>query len=138
MKLRGSMTVEMSFLMPMVLFLIMGCILAVFYYHDKNVISGAAYETAVVGSTRMRERDGIDEGELEALYAERIEGKCILFAGSSTQVRVGEKEIEVKVTAQKGRFRLSVLKKSAVTDPERYIRDRQRIKEVIDGATDND
>ena len=57
MKLKGSMTVEMSFLMPMIMFLIMGCILTVFYYHDKNVLSGAAYETAVAGSTRMRERE---------------------------------------------------------------------------------
>ncbi|MEY8283369.1 TadE family protein [Lachnospiraceae bacterium 50-23] len=138
MKLKGSMTVEMSFLMPMIMFLVMGCILAVFYYHDKNVLSGAAYETAVAGSTRMRERDGIDEGELEALYAERTEGKCILFAGSSAQVSVGEKEIVVEATAQKGRFMLSVLKKAAVTDPEKYIRDRRRMKEVIDGATDND
>lgn len=138
MKLKGSMTVEMSFLMPMIMFLIMGCILAVFYYHDKNVLSGAAYETAVAGSTRMRERDGIDEGELEALYAERTEGKCILFAGSSAQVSVGGKEIVVEATAQKGRFMLSVLKKAAVTDPEKYIRDRRRMKEVIDGATDND
>ena len=137
MKLKGSMTVEMSFLMPMIMFLIMGCILAVFYYHDKNVLSGAAYETAVAGSTRMRERDGIDEGELEALYAERTEGKCILFAGSSAQVSVGEKEIVVEATARKGRFMLSVLKKAAVTDPEKYIRDRRRMKEVIDGATDN-
>lgn len=86
----------------------------------------------------MRERDGIDEGELEALYAERTEGKCILFAGSSAQVSVGEKEIVVEATAQKGRFMLSVLKKAAVTDPEKYIRDRRRMKEVIDGATDND
>lgn len=138
MKLKGSMTVEMSFLMPMIMFLIMGCILAVFYYHDKNVLSGAAYETAVAGSTRMRERDGINEGELEALYAERTEGKCILFAGSSAQVSVGEKEIVVEATAQKGRFVLSVLKKAAVTDPEKYIRDRRRMKEVIDGTTDND
>lgn len=138
MKLKGSMTVEMSFLMPMIMFLVMGCILAVFYYHDKNVLSGAAYETAVAGSTRMRERDGIDEGELEALYAERTEGKCILFAGSSAQVSVGEKEIVVEATAQKGRFMLSVLKKAAVTDPEKYIRDRRRMKEAIDGATDND
>lgn len=138
MKLKGSMTVEMSFLMPMIMFLVMGCILAVFYYHDKNVLSGAAYETAVAGSTRMRERDGIDEGELEALYAERTEGKCILFAGSSAQVSVGEKEIVVEATAQKGRFMLSVLKKAAVTDPEKYIRDRRRMKEGIDGATDND
>ena len=53
---QGSMTVEMSFLMPMVLFLIMGCILTAFYYHDKNILSGAAYETAVVGSTRREKK----------------------------------------------------------------------------------
>ena len=62
-KVQASMTVEMSFLMPMILFLIMGCILAVFYYHDKNILSGAAYETAVVGSTKAREKEGIKEGE---------------------------------------------------------------------------
>lgn len=137
MNLKGSMTVEMSFLMPMVLFLIMGCILAVFYYHDKNVLAGAAYETAVVGSNRARERDGADAGELTALYTERTKGKCILFGGSSAQVSVGEKEIEVKAAAQKGIFRLSVSKKAAVTDPEKNIRDHRRVKEMIDGATKN-
>ena len=56
------MTVEMSFLMPMILFLIMGCILAVFYYHDKNILGAAAYETAVVGRTKARENDGVETG----------------------------------------------------------------------------
>ena len=54
---RGSMTVEMSFLMPMILFLIMGCILAVFYYHDKNILSGAAYERPSQ-AVRKQERRG--------------------------------------------------------------------------------
>ena len=45
--LKGSFTVEMAFLIPMILFLIMGCIRISFYYHDKNIIAGAAYETAV-------------------------------------------------------------------------------------------
>ena len=91
-----------------------------------------------MGSTRMRERERISEGELSALYAERVEDKCILFADSSAQVSVGEKEIVIKATAQKGRLALTVLKKSAVTDPEKYIRDRRRLKEVIDGTADND
>ena len=78
-KLQGSMTVEMSFLMPMIMFLIMGCILAVFYYHDKNILSGAAYETAVVGSTKARAKDGIKEGELEMLFYQRAKDKCIIF-----------------------------------------------------------
>ena len=37
--LNGSFTVEMSLLMPMILFLVMGCVLACFYYHDKNIIA---------------------------------------------------------------------------------------------------
>ena len=80
--LNGSFTVEMSLLMPMILFLIMGCVLACFYYHDKNIIAGAAYETAVVGSTKAREKDGIQEAELKALFQERVGKKCILFPGS--------------------------------------------------------
>lgn len=78
-RVSASFTVEMSVLMPMILFLIMGCILAAFYYHDKSILSGAAYETAVVGSTKMREKNGIKEEELEALLKERIRGKCILM-----------------------------------------------------------
>ena len=70
-KVNGSMTVEMSLLMPIILFLILSCILAVFYFHDKNIIAAAAYETSVVGSTKMREAEGVDEGELTALFAER-------------------------------------------------------------------
>ena len=57
--LKGSMTVELSFLMPIILLLIMSSILAAFYFHDKNVLAGAAYETAVVGSTKIREKDKV-------------------------------------------------------------------------------
>ena len=56
-KVNGSMTVEMSLLMPIILFLILNCILTVFYFHDKNIIAAAAYETSVVGSTKMREAE---------------------------------------------------------------------------------
>lgn len=137
-RLNGSMTVEMSFLMPVILLLIMGCILTVFYFHDKNILAAAAYETAVVGSTKAREPEGVDAGELQALYAERVNGKCILFPGSSASIRVEQKEIEVQAAAAKGRFKLSVLKRAAITEPEKYIRDKRRIKEIIDGAANHD
>ena len=99
---QGSMTVEMSFLMPMVLFLIMGCILAVFYYHDKNILSGAAYETAVAGSTKAREKGGVTKEELE--------------------------QIEVTAAASGKGMKVSVSKRAAVTDPEKYIRNMRRLK----------
>lgn len=127
-RVRGSMTVEMSFLMPMILFLIMGCILAVFYYHDKNILSGAAYETAVAGSTKARAKDGVKEGELEQLFQERIKGKCILFSGVQAAVSVGEDEIEVTAAASRRGMKVSVSKRAAVTEPEKYIRNMRRLK----------
>ena len=37
--LTGSLTVEMSLLMPLILLLLMSSILAVFYFHDKNILA---------------------------------------------------------------------------------------------------
>lgn len=136
--LKGSMTVELSFIMPLILFLIMGCILTVFYFHDKNIISAAAYETAVVGGTKARRKDGVTVEELEMLFMERIKRKCVLFSGSGVDVNVGEEKIVVTATAVKGRFRSKVVKTAAVTEPEKYIRDKRRIKEVINGAANYD
>lgn len=127
MKLKGSMTVEMSLLMPLVLLLIMGCVLSVFYYHDKNVIAGVAYETAVVGSTKAREKDGIKQGELEQLWKERVGRKCILFATSSAEIGVSKEEVTVEAYAKKGSMALSVVKRARITEPEKLIRDMRRI-----------
>jgi len=132
--LKGSMTVEMSFLMPIILLLIMSSILAAFYFHAKNVLAGAAYETAVVGSTKIREKGKVTGDELEALFRERAGRKCILFAGSSVRAGAGKREISIRVSAYKGRFGVSVVKKAAVTEPEDYIRNIRKIKERTDGA----
>lgn len=125
-RVQGSMTVEMSFLMPMLLLLIMGCILAVFYYHDKNILSGAAYETVVVGSTKAREKGGIEAGELEALFSQRVGNKCILFSRTRAVVTVEDDEIEIVASASRKWMEVSVMKKAAVTEPERYIRNMRR------------
>ncbi len=126
--LKGSFTVEMSLLMPIILFLFMGCVLATFYFHDKNILAGAAYETAVVGSTKMREKDGVTEAELERLCRDRIRKKCIFMTGSQVSVDISDEEIQVRVTAHKNRFSVSVLKKAAVTCPEKKIRDADRLE----------
>lgn len=131
-RMQGSMTVEMSFLMPIILFLIMGCILAMFYYHDKNILSGAAYETVVVGSTKAREKDGVEERELETLFYQRAKGKCIIFAQPQAVVRIGEKEIEVTAQASRRYMKVSILKRAVVTEPEKYIRNRRRIGSIVE------
>lgn len=131
-------TVEMAFLMPIILLLFMSSIFAVFYYHDKNIIAGAAYETSVVGSNKAREENGVEEQELQSLFQDRIQGKCILFSGVDAVIEIGDKEIEVCATARKKHMAVTVVKKAAVTDPEGRIRDVRRIKELGNGTKNND
>lgn len=123
-RLNAVLTVEMSFIMPLILSVVLTCVLSLFYYHDKNILSGAAYETAVVGSTKVRVQK---EGELQRLFQERARGKCILFATPQADIQVTDTEIRVLVSASKGRMRLSVAKCARITKPEKYIRDIRRV-----------
>ena len=140
--LTGSLTVEMSLLMPLILLLLMSSILAVFYFHDKNILAGAAYETAAVAGNEDP-GEGEDRcGGTGSAFSERIQGKCILFPTPDAQVEIKRQEITVRASVQRGRFGLSVEKKIPVTEPEKEIRDRKRLidtgEAIINGTKDND
>ena len=53
--------------MPVVLLCWMAVIFALFYYHDKNIIGGAAYETAIVGSEEWRWQKEIEDGNYDEI-----------------------------------------------------------------------
>ena len=141
-------TVEMSFLMPIIMLLIMSSIYAFFYYHDKNIIAGAAYETAVVGSNKASnkarekpdsqtgsgDRSGTDAAELETLFQSRVNGKCILLSTIQGQVTVEEDEVCVRAQGTWRKMKVSVEKRAAITEPEKKLRDIKKIKEFVNGT----
>ena len=57
-----------------------------------------------------------------------MRGKCILFSGVQAAVSVGKDEIEVTAAASGKGMKVSVSKRAAVTDPEKYIRNMRRLK----------
>ena len=132
-KLKAVMTIEMSFLVPIIMFLFMGLVLSTFYYHDKNIINGAAYETAVTGSIQAREKEGTSEVELIQFCRDRMRGKCFFLVSHHVDVSIDEEVVVVEISAWKGQFRLSVLKKAAITTPEKRIRNIRRL-DITDGA----
>ena len=137
-------TVEMSFLTPIIMLLVMSSIYAFFYYHDKNIIAGAAYETAVVGSNKAREkpgsqtgsgdRSGTDVAELETLFQSRVNGKCILLSTIQGQVTVEGDEVCVRAQGTWRKMKVSVEKRAAITEPEKKLRDIKKIKEFVNGT----
>lgn len=66
----------------MILFILYGIILILFYYHDKNILTGAAYETAAVAARKNSMEPPFQEEDIEKLLKERISGKMIFFRGA--------------------------------------------------------
>ena len=85
-KWSGSFTVEAAVLVSAVLLLTYGVIMAVFYYHDKNILTGTAYETAVIAGRKQKKEPPFQKEEIQQLWKERISGKMILFRKAEVEV----------------------------------------------------
>lgn len=117
----GSTVVEAAYLFPLIMIVWMLILFALFYYHDKNILAGAAYETVVVGSELAHENE-IPEGRLSRYFQERIQGKLIFFGGASVVVNADQNCIEVSAKASAKNMSLAIEKRAAVTEPEKKIR----------------
>ncbi len=134
---RGVITVEMSYLIPMVLLLFLLVVYTVFYYHDKNILIGAASETAVTGAQMERRPDKKGQVGLEELYQERIQGKLVFFSGIQVFANVSEKWVEISACAERGKMKIHVLQRAAVAEPEKAVR-RKRMLKSLEKTDDTD
>lgn len=119
-RLKGSAVVEMSYIIPLFLGLFVLIVHAVFYYHDKAVLSAAAAETAVLGAQTVR-REGT-EYDLEGFFRERSDGKLIWMTGTSVSVSETDREITVEASAHRSIMSLSVRQKARIACPEEKLR----------------
>ena len=125
--LSGVITVEMTYIMSVILFIFFLCVLGIFYYHDKEILSACAYETVAVAGTKVREKDEVTEALVREIFEERVRGKCILFSSVNAEAFVDEEEITVVASARKRKMRVSVSETARITDPEKRIRDRRKL-----------
>lgn len=132
-QMKGSLVIEMIYIMG-VFFLMFVCVVqAAFYFHDKCILKGAAYETAVLGTQKQRLPDGVDMGELEEHFRQRTRGKLILFAGADAAVTETASFVEVSVTAVRRKQKISIEEKAFITNPEKKIRLVQKVKQGLGG-----
>lgn len=124
--LRGSLTVEAAVIIPIILLVFSVLLNILFYYHDKNIIMGAAYETVVRASSREQETDI----ELEAYYQSRINGKLLLFTYTMGEIKQEKDAVKITCTAIRKQMSLHIERASAKTDPEGYIRNIRKLEKV--------
>lgn len=129
----GVITVEMSYLMPIVLLIFAMTVHTVFYYHDKNILIGAAAETAVVGAQMERKPDEVID--LNGFFSERISGKLILFSGAEVTIEISGKRVQVEARAENGKRVVQIVQRAVVVEPEKNIRRKRIAENLIEANT---
>lgn len=127
---RGSITVEMSYILPAIILLFILTINTVFYFHDKNILIGGAAETAVLGAQMERQQG--ERPDMQAFFRERISGKLILLRLTGIEIKSEKKWFKVTVCAQKGKMKLCAEQKAAIAKPEKKIREKRKLESLLD------
>lgn len=127
-KLKGSITVEVTCLLPIVALCFVLSVWGAFYFYDKNILTSCAYEAAVVGSTKIRENDYVTEEDIEEILKERTYGKCLLFSEIEYYIQIKKEAVVVRIVARRREMKTSVIQTAAITEPELYIRKIQILK----------
>lgn len=125
---KGSATVEMAYIMPVVLMVFTAIVYMTFYFHDKNIIQGTAYETAVIVSQRARTEEEVSG---EEVFMERLGRKLVFFSSVVTIVESDEKEIVVKAEASRLGMKIETRQKMKIVEAEKNIRDIRRVKKMF-------
>lgn len=129
MKLRGSLTIELAYVFPLIL-LVFGMLLYVlFYYHDKNVLLGAAHETAAYGAGL----EEVQEEKLEEYFDTRLKESLLLFEQLEKKVGLQEKKVTVTCYAKKSMMLLEIECSVNRTEPEDYIRSVRKLIKIGEG-----
>lgn len=125
--LQGSISIEMSYIVPFVLVIFLLIIYTVFYFHDKNILIGAAGETAVVYTQLQRQKEE-DTVDLRDFYRGRVEDKLLFLYLTNIEVVKTDKGVIVTARAGKGRFKVHIVKKTGIIEPEKQIRIKRQLE----------
>ena len=100
---KGSTTVEMAYVMPLIFLVFLIIVRTTFYYHDKSILDGMAYE-AVTTAVQTARNPKAKETDVETFCRERIRGKLIYFSMPEVSVNVTDDEAETTISATRGKM----------------------------------
>lgn len=124
---KASLMVETAYILPVIFLSFLLGIYMLFYFHDKNILLGAGYETAVVGSEKMRWDEEKIEETMEKFFRARVRGKMIFFSTPKVSVKCENNKISVIASARKRKLVLEVRQEKELRTPEKYIRKKRKL-----------
>lgn len=122
MKLRGSATIEMAYIVPVILLAITAAVYLGFFFHDKSVLQGLVYEGAMIGSSGYRMDGEVEVTTIETFIKEKAEVKLLYFPAPEVEVEVSEGVIQIEAVTESKGMEIVVSKMLVITEPEEQIR----------------
>lgn len=122
-KIKGSITIEASIIVPLILFVFVVLLHILFYYHDKNILMVTAHETLALGSGYQE----LKEEELERYFQSRIKHKLMLFQDVESEIQITNHNVIINCEARKHVMRIQFEHMVKRTQPEAYIREIRKV-----------
>ena len=94
---KGSLTIEASLLFPLIMMVIVICIYAMFFMHDRAVLDASAYEAALRGCEITSEHGDV-MSTVRATSEETIEGRLLSTKNVKTEVEITGHDVKVRYT----------------------------------------
>lgn len=132
MRLKGSATIEMIYIMPVIFLVFLAAVYMAFYFHDKNALQGITYEAAVIGSSQYRTNDGIQEGEIIEFIQEKGAARMLFLSVPEVEITVLEDEIIIATSSSKNKLKVEVEKSLPLEQLETKVRSTNIIEGVLD------
>lgn len=112
-------------IVPVLLLLTMTVMTAMFYYHDKVIMEGAARETVVKGALRS----DMEEADLKKECQRLLKNKMIWFPKATVSVSKKKTTVSVHISAQHRMMKTETTVEYAVTKPEQWLRGKENLDE---------
>lgn len=112
--------------MPLAVAMFAVMIMALFYYHDKNIVIGAAYEIVTVGCDHSE----FTKEELEVQLQERLDRKLLLFSKIYVEIQMEKSKLMMQCRAIQRGMTLNAQVSMCRTEPENYIRNIRRLQKL--------
>ena len=133
MKLKGSATVEVLYILPVVFLVFLVVTYLGFFFHDKTVLQGIVLEGVLIGASQYRGEDGINEEEILGFLQEKSSDRLLFFPTPQLDISVEEDEIIIDLSTEARGMKLEVIKRYPLEVAEEKLRKEARIKGVLDG-----
>lgn len=131
-RVKGSATIELLYIMPVIFLVFIAAVYMSFFFHDKNILQGITYEALLIASSQYREVDGIQKEEIALFLYEKGEEKMLFFPTPEIEIEIEEEEIWIRAISEKNGMKIEVEKYAPLLTVEDGIRSIHIIEGVVD------